>query len=217
MRFIGVLASSLLAIATLVTAVTARHGGRQQAQGPTQSGARAGGDQVEVKTDRFSGVTPVTLKPQTVLDTPDHFITMSLEAKFRDRKIRDEADRATEVLEEGALVRFESQAKGVTDFGDKELHFIIDGKRLKVGESAGGVSGLPSRDPRLKPGFAILEAFVNALTAAQLYEIAGAGRVEMRLGKYEFTLGPAVLGNLREFAGEFAKHAPSGKPKGKQP
>ncbi|HZN12090.1 MAG TPA: hypothetical protein VFC61_10445 [Blastocatellia bacterium] len=213
----GVLACTLLAVASLAPAVIARHGGRQQAQNPTQAGARAGGDQVEVKTDRFSGVTTVTLKPQMVLDTPEHFITMSLEAKFGDGKIRDEADRAAEVLGEGAVVRFESQARVPTDFGDKELHFIVDGKRLKIGESAGGVSGLPSRDPRLRPGFTVLEAFVNALTAAQLRQIAGAGRVEMRLGRYEFTLSPGVLGNLREFAGEFKRHAPSGKLKGDRP
>lgn len=174
-------------------------------------------DQVEVKTDRFSGVTTVRLKPQMILDTPDHFITMSLEAKFGDKKIRTEMDQAAEIMGEGAMIRFESQAKGKTDFGDQELHFIIDGKRLKVGESSGGVSNLPSRDPRLKPGFKVLESFVNTLTTAQLKQIAGGSRVEMRLGKYEFVLGSSVLGNLREFVSEFSRQAPSSKQKGNRP
>lgn len=174
-------------------------------------------DQVEVKTDRFSEATTIKLKPQTILDTPDQFITMSLEAKFGDKKIRSEMDQAAEIMGEKAFVRFESQAKGTTDFGDKELHFIIDGKRLKVGESAATLLKLPGRDPELKPGFKSREIFTNGLSLAQMKQVAEGNRVEMRLGKYEMVLSPAVLGNLRAFVSEFIKHAPSSKLKEKRP
>ena len=174
-------------------------------------------DQVEVKTDRFSGVTTVTLKPQLILDAQDHFITMSLVAKFGDKKIRNEVDQVAELLAEGALVRFESQSKVATDFGDQELHFIIDGQRLNIGESAGRVSGFSARDPRLKLDFKILKVFVNSLNTSQLKQVAGGSRVEMRLGKYEFVLSTKMLGTLREFNDVFAKLSPSGVKRGKRP
>ncbi|MGH9838018.1 MAG: hypothetical protein ACREEM_04465 [Blastocatellia bacterium] len=174
-------------------------------------------DQVEVKTDRFSEATTIKLKSQTILDTPDQFITMTLEAKFGDKKIRSEMDQAAEIMGEKAFVRFESQGKGVTDFGDKELRFIIDGKRLKVGESAATLLKLPGRDPELKPGFKSREIFTNGLSLAQMKQVAEGNHVEMRLGKYELVLSPAVLGNLRAFVNEFTKHASSSKLKEKRP
>jgi hypothetical protein len=37
------------------------------------------GDQIEVKTDRFSGVITAKLKPQVILDKPDHQMTIEIE------------------------------------------------------------------------------------------------------------------------------------------
>jgi hypothetical protein len=199
MKFLLMLACALLAV-----------GGSPFAQSQSN-------DQVEVKTDRFSEATTIKLKPQTILDTPDQLITMSLEAKFGDKKIRSEMDQAAEIMGEGATIRFKSQTKKPSDFGDRELHFIVDGKQVKVGESSGRISQFPADDPDLKPGFKIIESFVNTLDAAQLKQIAGGNRVEMRLGKFEFALNAAVLGNVREFVREFAKRAPSSKLKEKRP
>ena len=168
-------------------------------------------DQVEVKTDRFSEATTIKLKPQTILDTPDQIITMSLEAKFGDKKIRDEVDRTSEILGEQAFVRLESQSKGSVDFGDKQLHFIVDGKRIKVGESVGTLLKFPGKDPDLKPGFKNREVFTNGLNLEQMKQIANGNRVEMRFGKYESVLSTTLLGNLREFVRAFTKYAPSGK------
>ena len=46
-------------------------------------------DQIEVKTDRFSGVTTVKLKPQVILDKPDHRLTISFETKLGEKKFSD--------------------------------------------------------------------------------------------------------------------------------
>jgi hypothetical protein len=184
---------------------------QQRDKSPQAATPGSAGGQVEVKTDRFSEATTINLKPQMILDTPDHFITMRLEAKFGDKKTRDTTDQVMEILDEKATVWFESQAKIMTDFGDQELHFIIDGNHLKAGKSSGGVSRLPMKDPELKPGFKIREVFVNSLDTDELKQLAAGKHVEMRLGKYECTLNPAVLENIREFVREFTKYAPSSK------
>lgn len=66
------------------------------------------------------------------------------------------------------MVRFESQAKGAINYGDKELHFIVDGKPLKVGECAVTMLRLPGLDPELRPGFKYRELLTNNLSLAQL-------------------------------------------------
>jgi hypothetical protein len=174
----------------------------------------SGSDQVEVNTDRSSGKTTIKLKPQLILDTPDQFITMWMEAKFGDKKIRSEIDQTVEILSESAMIWFESQAKRPTDFGDQELNFIIDGNRLALGRSSGGLSRTPGRDPNLKPDFKILERFANSLNTDQLKQVARGKHIEMRLGKYEFALSPTAHENIREFVREFYKYAPSSKLKG---
>jgi hypothetical protein len=186
---------------------------RQSDKSPQAATAGSGTSQVEVKTDRFSEVTTVKLMPQSLLDTPEQRITMRLDAKFGDKKIRDTTDQVMEILDEKAMVIFESFANAPTDFGDKELHFIVDGKLLKVGESAGGTAASRSTNPTYK----ILKRFVNSLDTAQLKKLAASRNVEMRLGKYEFVLSPAVLENFREFVREFIKYAPSSKLRERRP
>ena len=63
--------------------------------------------QVEVETDRFSGKTTVRLKPQVLLDTPEHKLIMALDGQ-------------------GAAfgIRFESISRNYIIFGDRELWFI---------------------------------------------------------------------------------------------
>jgi hypothetical protein len=183
----------------------------QGSQSQTTLAAGAQSDQVEVKTDRYSEATTVKLKPQLILDTPDHFITMRLEAKFGDQKLRDEAEVAAAIMSESAFVYFESQSKIPTDFGDKELHFIVDGRRIKAGESSYSLFKLPGPDPALKPGFKNRESLTNALKTEDLKKFASGRRVEMRLGKYEFVLTSSVMTALQTFVHEYVKHALSTK------
>lgn len=192
---------------------------RQDDKAQQSSASSPQSGQVEVNKDRFSGDVTVKLKPQMILDKPDQFIKMSMEAKFPGK--RPDPDevvaRTVEALQESAMISFESQAKIVTDFGDQELHFLTDGKPLNKGKASGGVLTLGGRDPDLKPEYKIREVFHSSLSTKEMYQIARSNRVEIRLGKYEFTLTPAALDNFRDFVREFAKHAPSGKLKGKRP
>lgn len=162
--------------------------------------------EVEVKTDRFSQATVIKLKPQKLLDTPDQLITLELEAKFENKKFIDEFDMTAAVLNEKASVRFESFDNAVTDFGDRELHFIVDGKRISVGESS---RGIPDRSDN--PNYKTSKSFFNYLKTDQLKQLADGKNVEMRLGKYEFTLNSAVLDNVRGFVREYTNFAPSGR------
>ena len=162
-------------------------------------------DQVDVKTDRFSEVTTVILKPQIILETPDRLITMWLEAKIRPKRIDDLVIEAMRAIDEMVLVRFEAQAKSISVAGDTELHLIVDGKRLKVGESARAVLKFGGQDPSLKPGFRSRELFSNGLTVAQLSQVATGHTVEMRLGQYEMTIPPPVLSNFQHFLGEYRR------------
>ena len=192
----------------------------QQNDKAQQSPARdSQNDQVEVNKDRFSGDVRVKLKPQMVLDKSDQFIKMSMEAKIPGKRpdSDDVVGRTVEVLQESATISFESQAKIVTDFGDQELHFLTDGKPLNKGKASGGVLTLGGRDSDLKPEYKIRKVFYSSLSTEEMYQIARSNRVEIRLGKYEFTLTPAALGNFRDFVREFAKYAPSRKLKEKRP
>jgi hypothetical protein len=167
-------------------------------------------NQVEVKTDRFSGATTITLKPQTILDTPDQIITMRLEVKFDDLKNKPISELGADILGEGAVIFVESFANKPTDFGDQELHFIIDGKPLKIGESAGGTPTTSN-----KPEYRVLKQFNNSLLTERIKRLAAGHRVEMRLGKYEFVLKDDVLTNIQAFARAYLNHAPSSQLKGK--
>ena len=91
-------------------------------------------DQIEVKTDRFSGVTTVKLKPQVILDKPDHQLTIEIETKLGEKGQLD-----FEKDEVKAEAWFRSQSKDPVDFGDQELHFLIDGKPLDLGKMPGGI------------------------------------------------------------------------------
>lgn len=190
----------------------------RQDQGAQKPSSVSRGSQVETEKDRFSGDVTIKLKPQSLLDKPDQFINMSMEAKFPGK--RPDADdvvaRTVEILKETAFISFESQAKGVTDFGDQELHFIADGKRISKGRTNGGIT-LGGPDPELKPDYKVRKVFGDALSTEEMYQIARSKHVEMRLGKYEFTLSTALLDNFRDFVREYAKYAPSSELKKKRP
>ncbi len=94
---------------------------QQEKKGAAQtSDAKSTSDQIEVKTDRFSGVTTVKLKPQVILDKPDHQMTIDIETKLGEKGQLD-----SEKDDVKAEAWFRSQSKDPVDFGDQELHFLI--------------------------------------------------------------------------------------------
>jgi hypothetical protein len=147
--------------------------------------------QIEVKTNRFSGKSTVTLKPQVLLDTLKHKVTIQLES-----------------LDDFAGVTFESSSEEYIDFGDKQLHFLVDGKRLFI-DTASQQNTPFSQQKQDEKGRTNYTALISSLGIARLEEIVAGKKVEMRLGTVELTLSQSVLATLREYVREFANYAPS--------
>lgn len=156
-----------------------------------QSGERS---QVEVNKDRFGGATRVVLKPQLILDTPDHQLSVSAEAKLEGKK-------QIGIFQEDQSVQltFISQSKVSIDFGDQELHFLVDGERVTVGKTSGGTGPYLGTGTPSDSGFKFRKRFFAVLDLSKLRRIAEGKKVEMRLGKIELTLDPKLLSNLRAF------------------
>jgi hypothetical protein len=162
------------------------------------------GGQVEVETDRFSGNVTVTMKPQTLIDTPELQLTIELKYRLDKKKLEE----SPILVEELASVALKSSVKGSVDYGDRELHFLVDGARL-----AGRRTSSNSADPLLseqddkgrRPDF----TFFSTLDLSQVERLAAGKKVEVRLGAIETALNPATLAAIRDFAREFAAHAPT--------
>jgi len=183
---------------------------QQEKKGAAQtSDAKSTNDQVEMKTDRFSGVTTVKLKPQVILDKPDHQLTMEIEAKLGEKKVSD-----LEREDVKAIVSFESQSKASVDFGDEQLHFLIDGKPLNLGEADVKVDPYAARYNRLKQGFKIRESFLSIFDRPALEDFSKARHIEMRVGPIELTLSQPVSALLREYSNQvLALHKLAGERK----
>jgi hypothetical protein len=164
--------------------------------------AKATSDQIEVKTDRFSGVTTVVLKPQVILDKPDHQMTIDIETKLGEKGQLDfEKDDVK------AETRFRSLYKGSVDFGDQELRLLIDGKPLDLGKIPGGDPEATDENMRRQRGFRISTFFVVILDRRVLEQLTRATRIEMRLGSIELTPGHPEVAILRDYANQvLAQH-----------
>ena len=168
--------------------------GQQEMKGASQtSDAKSTSDQIEVKNDRFSGVTTVKLKPQVVLDKPEHQLTIRSETKLGDKKSHE-----WEMGTVSAYVWLESHYNRSVDYGDRELHFIIDGKPLDIGRITGG----SPTESTLKPAFKIMASFVSIFNRSKLEQISNGKRIEMRFGTVEVTFGQPVVTALREYASQ---------------
>ncbi|MCI0389662.1 MAG: hypothetical protein MOB07_12995 [Acidobacteria bacterium] len=163
----------------------------------TANDAKPTNDQIEVKTDRFSNVTTVTLKPQLILDKPDLQLTMTIEAKLGEKTFSD-----WEKEEIKAIVDFESQSKGPMNYGDEELHFLIDGASVNLGRTPVRPTPYAGRSNKLKPGFKLRDNFTNSLNRRNLGYFSKSKSIEMRLGAIELRLDQAIVTNLREYANQ---------------
>ena len=92
------------------------------------------------------------------------------------------------------------------DFGDQELHFLIDEKPLDLGRSMGGLDTGVDKS-KLKPGFRSSQSFVSIFSRSDLERFSKSRRVDMRLGSIELTLSQPVMAILREYASQvLAQH-----------
>jgi len=199
----------MFAIANSIFFVVGKDCQREEKGGAQATDSKQANDQVEVKTDRFSGVTTVKLKPQVILDKPDHQLTMEIEAKLGEKKVSD-----LEREDVKAIVSFESQSKASVDFGDEQLHFLIDGKPLNLGEADVKVDPYAARYNRLKQGFKIRESFLSIFDRPALEDFSKARHIEMRVGPIELTLSQPVSALLREYSNQvLALHKLAGERK----
>jgi len=175
---------------------------REEKGGAQTTNSKQANDQVEAKTDRFSGVTTVKLKPQMILDKPDHQMTIEIETKFGEKgKLDFEKDDVA------AEVWFRSLYKGSVNFGDKELHFIIDGKLLNLGEMPEATAEATDENMRRQRGFTIKASFVAIFDRRAFEQFSKATRVEMRFGPIELSLNQSAVSVLRDYANQvLAQH-----------
>ncbi len=172
-----------------------------------QSGVRNGdnkrtkvndGSQVMVDKDEFSGATTIKLKPQKLIDRLEHQLTMSAEAKLGGTAPQTGLPDADERM----LLGFTSLTSHKLDFGDQELHFLVDGKQVRGGSTAGGYNPrLPGE--QLPSPYKTRHSFTGGLSLSQLKQIASGRKVEMRLGSIETTLNSELLSRLSEFVRNF--------------
>jgi len=175
---------------------------REEKGGAQATDSKQANDQVEVKTDRFSGVTTVKLKPQMILDKPDHQMTIEIETKLGEKgKLDFEKDDVA------AKVWFRSLYKGSVDFGDQELHLLIDGKPLNHGKISGGDAEATDENMRKQRGFRLSTFFVAIFNRRDLEQLGKAKNIEMRLGSIEPMLSQPVVSILRDYANQvLAQH-----------
>jgi hypothetical protein len=146
---------------------------------------------VIVKDDRFGGGRTITLKPQTLIDTSDHLLTLELELKLKTEGLSgiDELDREV-------TLSFRSLSRRGQNFGDKELRFLLDGKPFGAGPTSNRVyrGGDPER-PELRVG----EQLIGIMSLSALQKVVSARSVEMQLGGMEIPVSAKTLSALRSF------------------
>ena len=180
---------------TLITAlfVTTPHFA-QESKGSSGAGERVqekGAPQVEVETDRFSGKTSVKLKPQVLIDTPEHKLIMAIDGQG-----------------DFFGIRFDSISKDYIIFGDRELWFIVDGKRMRIDTATESAVPLIVKD-KDEQGRRPRTTLISSMSLAQAEAIVAGKKVEMRLGIVELTWSQPVLANMREYVRTLASYAPS--------
>jgi hypothetical protein len=139
---------------------------------------RAG--QIETQRDRFSDTTAVKLNMLYLFKRPSHKLAISLEAKVDPKN----PDKDT------VFANFSSYTQDLYDFGDRELHFLVDGDRVSLGTAKRGI-------PAILPGTP--ETLFIGIPLTDLDRIAGGKKVEMRLGSIECAISDETLSVLREF------------------
>ncbi len=152
---------------------------------------------IEVKDDRFGGGRTVRLKPQPLLDTPEQYLTISLEYK-QSQNNRTGVDE----LDKSVMFYFTSLATKRFDFGDKALRFLVDGQPVDGGTASNRIfRGNDLERPLLRSG----EGLIAILSLPRFSSVASGRRVEMRLGPLEMTLSDDLLARFREFAAAASK------------
>src|SRR5262245_10533064 len=120
--------------------------------------------ELEVETDGFSGKTAVKLKPQVLLDSTGHKLTMVIQNH-----------------DEFIGIRFDSISKDYIIFGDRKLWFIVDGKSMRI-DTASEASVPFAAGNKDEQGRRPWTTLISSMSLAQAEAIVSGNEVEMRLG-----------------------------------
>lgn len=151
---------------------------------------------VVVEKDKFSGSATIKLQPQKLIDKPDHQLTIAASSKVGGKLYTGLSD-----ADDTIIFHFVSSNNDTIEFGDKELHFLVDGKPLKGGPTAGGMLARTTSDDQTT--FKFSRTFTGGLTLSKLQQISRSSKVEMRLGAVEVSLDTKTLGNFAEFVNKY--------------
>ena len=150
----------------------------------------ASGREVKVQHDRFTGERTISFEPQLILDHRDHRMSLEAEAKPGGNRPR----RDIPELDDRVTFTFSSMSKAGVEFGDRELHFLVDGERIRIGRAAPRMP-TSSGNPTLPVG----QHLLIVLPLNKLQQIARGRDVQLRLGPIELTLDNQVMSVLKEF------------------
>ena len=152
-------------------------------------------DQIDVNTDRFSQKATLVLKPQVLIDKPDHFVTLVIKTQ-----VGKSEDRRLEVSSY-SMLHVASQARVPPDFGDNKLHFLVDDKPLNIEYST--ISDIPMS---LEAKYHIEKDNLPRKVTYSYYvndpsfdSLSKAENIEMKLGPFELKLSNSATANLREY------------------
>ncbi len=189
-KFLKAICVGVTVAASVVTVV-----GQSGTHGSNSAGRAAGtndGQQVIAETDRFSGVTNITLKPQKIVETAERFLTVSAESKVGGQPSID-----YEEADERVLLDFDLQTTGAASYELEDLSFLVDGKSVTGGSVASSFSPLLGVKPTSP--YTKRRTFTGSVSISTLRQLVRGKHVEIRLGSIEAALSPALLNKLGQF------------------
>jgi len=145
---------------------------------------------LETTEDEFTGATVVRLRDFPVFVSADHVLLVTAEAKIHDPS---PAARMLSHVPTAAL-EFQSHSTKGRDFGDAELHFSIDGQRLRAAPAASDKL-YASTDERLR----VMRRLHSSISIADLRRVVEGRAVRMRLGYFETDITTETRAGFREF------------------
>ncbi len=152
-------------------------------------------DQIDVKTDRFSQKATLVLTPQVLIDKPDHFVTLTIQTEV------GKSDNPRREVSSYSQLHVASQARVPPDFGDSELHILVEDKPLNIKYDT--ISDYPmSMDAKYyieKTNLPRKRTYSYYVYDPSFDSLSKAENIEMRLGPFEMKLSNSVIANLREY------------------
>jgi len=180
----------LLCIVGSISFVAGQDRKREEKISTQKAEAASTKDQIEVISDRFTRETTLALKPQILLDKPDHFVTLAIKTKV---------GKSHDLY---SMVYIASQAKAPQDFGGSETAFLINDEPLTFDTDLEGDRPilLEAKYYIEKDNMPRKKAYIGHLFEPQFKKFSEAEKIEMKLGAFETQFSQTVIANLREYA-----------------